>query len=129
MGKKTPNIFFALESKQKENNIMKSLKDGDDVIYEGNKIIEKIKLKYENLYKKNETTKSGPDEIYRFLNDSKYPVLEDVERDFCDEPISLDELDIAVKLINSESAPGYCGLSSNFWVKFWEKPKIPFMKV
>ena len=125
-GEKNSKYFFALESNKKENNIMKSFKDDDGVVYEENKIIEKIKLKYENLYKKDESTESGQDSIDMFLNGSEYPVLDEVEREFCDKPISLDELDEAIKLINLESAPGYCGLSSKFWVKFWEKLKIPF---
>ena len=46
----------------------------------------------------------------------------------CDEPVTLEEIDNAIKSINIDSSPGYCGLSARFWVTFWNKLRIPFFE-
>ena len=51
-------------------------------------------------------------------------ILNEEDQDFCEKIITLGELDAAIKDLNTDTSPGFDGLSSQFWFKFWPKMRI-----
>jgi hypothetical protein len=114
-----------------------SLRDvrGDNgVPFESEKARNSYILKYfADIYKKPKCDYNrGNDSIEQFLGpeitssklvtDSK---LSDTERNSLETPISLIELDTALKEANAKSAPGLDGLSVKFIAKFWKFLRYP----
>ena len=64
------------------------------------------------------------DELKHFLNSSTYNKLSEVDRDLCDTPLNLAELEAALKHIKNDSSPGSDGITPGFFQNVLAKVEI-----
>ena len=88
-------------------------------------IVDRLKEHFENMYKADTEVFRGGGHIEEYLNGIEHPVLGEEERDICESPITLEELNAAVKSINTNSAPGCDGLTAEFYKFFWSRLRAP----
>ena len=80
-----------------------------------------------DLYTKHNTDKITQRELLSYVNRKITPT----ERAFCDEPVSLMQLEIAVEEIPLHKSPGLDGLPVpvEFYVSKWETLKLDFYEL
>ena len=79
---------------------------------------------YTELYKHAPTSTTAQDFLL-----SNLPSLDSNDSETCDRPISVDELDQAVKQLNRNKTPGLDGLTCEFYQCFWPLLKNDFYQV
>ena len=122
-GKKPSKLFFALEKMRSRNKSIQKLlvqhPHAQDQLLETNKVIlQELKIFYSNLFNEHEV-----DTTSDFLNDLKLPQISPEDKLILEAPLSLDEIDIAVRQLVCDKCPGPDGLSINFMRKFWPQIK------
>lgn len=71
---------------------------------------------------------SSPDDIHHYLNSIEtIPKVSEKDLEWCDKPISFEELSKAVNSLKCNKSPGLDGLTSDFYKTFWHDLKDPFM--
>ena len=85
------------------------------------KIQNKLTNFYKNLYK----SKGEIDKTY--IESLKIPVLNSELQEYVNEPLSLTELDLALKELKANKTPGVDGLPPEFYKVFWLKLKHFFL--
>lgn len=117
-GEKNTSYFLGLEKKNQTNNTIKELRDvNNKIINTNSEIIKEICNFYENLY----TTKSiDGNKISNYINDIKYPTLNEQDKLICDALPTLDECKEAVFNMKNNKSPGLDGLPCEFYKCFWE---------
>ena len=60
-----------------------------------------------------------------FLNDSTLNMLSEDEKEMCDAPLQLEELEAALNLLKNDSSPGSDGITPGFYKVFWQRLKAP----
>ena len=129
--KMTPRFLRIAETQN--NAALSSIKNQDGLVFVRNDEREEyITSFYEDLYK---IPATAPIDltgcIENFLGDIvNHPavrgcILDEVEKTRLEADITLDELDEAVRLCNSKSAPGIDGINNRFIKKFWSYFRIP----
>ena len=63
-----------------------------------------------------------------FMGDTNHPTLEDEDRLFLDQPLDINELDIALKSLNQDSSPGIDGLTPLFYIELWDLLREPLFQ-
>ena len=119
-GEKMSRYFFALEKRNFTNKTMFSilLNDGTEC-KEQRKIREEQKFFYEELL-----YTSNPDIDFNIENSSGVK-LTNVQRETLDRDFTLQELYLALKDMKADKVPGCDGLSTLFYIRFWEEIKEP----
>lgn len=126
-GEKNTKYFLGLEKHRSENNIIYSLDDENSNIDEC-KLVEQIKLHFQKLYKAEDDMNNGDTNVQDYLKNIDHPILSDTERAKSDATITMNELDDAVKGLNSDSAPGHDGLTPAFYKMFWKRLRKPLFE-
>ena len=106
------NLLYAL-SDQNENSVLKR----------GTKNVLKITSDfYKNLYEERNTNEICQRKFLSSINKS----ISSTDKAFCDDPISLHELEIAMKELPLHKSPGLDGLPAEFYRSMWETIKLDF---
>ena len=63
-----------------------------------------------------------------FLNNTELPTLQEDDKVLLDSPLTINELNNALKLLNIDSSPGSDGLSPIFYITFWKELKTPLFE-
>ena len=120
-GEKCTSFFMSLEKKRYLEKNMKCiiLDDGRHVTHQ-NEILKEQTRFYQTLYQKDDsvTFSLKPSNTERILNN--------MEREYFEQPLSIDELFDAVMTLKSGKVPGLDGLTVEFYRKFW-KTLAPFL--
>ena len=108
----TPNTyFFQTETKESKKKCITEIRK-DDVVYKDNIIKQFIKF-YDDLFKAEDIDENVMD---FFLKD--LPVLEDLDKHICDEPIVIKEIVDSIKDMDNDKSPGPDGLCKEFYMTF-----------
>ena len=115
-GEKPTRYFFRLEQKRAENNFFDSLFDGSGVERSSQKDLENILVDfYRSLFTNDVLDMQVQTEIIDTLEFS----LSDSEREACEGVFTIDELHAALKGLQTGKTPGSDGLSTEFYLCFW----------
>jgi hypothetical protein len=131
-GERPTKYFSALAKKRAEKSALTSLvvdRNSDKVTLSTiEEILEEASDFYATLYS-DKLTHSQKSKAAEYLQANCKRKLSERERQFCDEPIKLEELDAAVKKLPSGKAPGIDGLPFNFFCHFWDLLRCDFLAV
>lgn len=119
-GEKNNKFFLGLEkSKQTKKTIIKLKDTNGDIITDQSQILKMETDFYQNLYSEN--TRTEEDKLLNYINNCELQYkLNDLESKQCDGYITLEEITIAVNKLKINKSPGFDGLSTNFYRKFWK---------
>jgi exonuclease III len=130
-GEKNNAYFLNLEKSKAATNTITHLQteDGNVITDQTSVLNEQVKY-YTRLYKKD------PDDNHRdntyitdFLGpDGTTPVLDDHDKESCETQLNEIELAEALKHMRNGSAPGYDGLTTEFYKYFWSRIKTMLIK-
>ena len=120
----TPDkTFYQKEKEQgKKNSLIELKNQKNETINNPKEILEEVKEFYNNLWGKAEKNKE--DELIEYLEELDKQNFEENE---IRETNKFIEIEIAIKLLNSESSPGTDGLTAEFYKSF-QKLIIPDLK-
>jgi hypothetical protein len=109
---------------------LKVKKDGSDIEHTLTyieEILEEAASFYSTLYssKVSDTNRKAAS---RYLKANVAVALTKVQKDFCDNCISVEELGKALKKLPNWKAPGIDGLPTEFFERFWEDLKDDFSR-
>ena len=116
------SFYKSLEKKNYQAcHITKLEKDNGTEINEPKDILEEIKCFYHTLYTDIHTENiSNNDNI--FLN-NHIPQLDETDKDYCEQSITIDECSKALKKMKNGKTPGTDGLTVEFYKMFWKDIK------
>ena len=125
------SFFLGLEKARQAKRIIKAIYDDNGKLVEApSQILPIISDFYKTLMNSNDDSNENDKEqlLNTFLNNATHPTLEENEKNLLEEPMSILELEEALKHLNSDSAPGYDGLTPSFYSCFWDTIKHPFFE-
>ncbi len=79
---------------------------------------------YANLYRRVNTEEGSGERIFHNI-----PTLDPCDAEDCDRPLSIEELDVAVKQLSHNKSPGLDGLTPEFYQFFWPALKTDLLSV
>ena len=124
VNEKNSKYFLGLEKSRQSNNIVRAVRDNRGAIVESpEKVMTVIKSFYEKLYDNPDNNDNSENTLETFLGDASHPILSQNERESCDQLVTLEELEAALKQLNPDSSPGHDGLTPAFYVIFWDQLK------
>ena len=119
------SFFFNLEkSHSVKKHIYRIRLPFGDVTENPSEIKTCIHSFYQNLYANVDVDVNAQDSLLEDI-----PSLDPSDVQACDEPISMEELEQAVKQLNTNKTPGLDGLTPEFFKKFWPTIKYDFLSV
>ena len=118
-GEKPTKNFFALETNKKKKPISR-IKIENKLIGDPDQILGKVKEFYTELFRSRVTDVEElcSEESWQFIDDLELPKVSDEDRALLEEPISLGEIEIAIKQLNVDKVAGLDGLPIEFYQKF-----------
>ena len=125
-GDKNSKFFLQLEKYKQNNNSIKELKNiNGELLTTTEEILDEVYNFYKDLYSSTSINKSKALEILSFI--SKQVSDEDVL--FLDSDITVDEIKTALFSMAKNKSPGPCGLTAEFFCKFFNLFAEIFLKI
>ena len=122
--------FLGLERYKQEHQVIKCIyNDKGEIIATPNKILPVISHFYEHLMNDADEANININKtnvLNDFLNNVSHPSLDETDKELLDAPITVSELEEALKFLNTNSAPGCDGLTPLFYKYFSETLRLPF---
>ena len=101
----------------RRKNIQKLKKDDGTLVTNSQELLEMQKEFYSNLYQsKQEKTQQ---DIFQYLDKVELPTICEVDRNFLEKPLTINECYETLKTFKNNKSPGNDGLSAEFYKKFW----------
>ena len=126
------SYFLGLERSRQEKQVIKSINnENGDTVDNPNMILPVIANFYNNLMNDiggSEQNKDKSSILNSFLGDTPHPVLNTYDMTNLEMPITIAELEEALKYLNADSAPGCDGLTPLFYKYFWDYIRLPFFE-
>ena len=119
------NYYSKMEKINTERNPLYALYDQNEnsVLKQGTKNVLKITSDfYKDLYAEQNTDEICQRELHSCLNKS----ISSTDKAFCDDPISLHQLENAIKELPLHKSSGLDGLLAEFYRSMWETIKLDF---
>ena len=114
---KSNKYFLQQEIKNANIKNIKCLKTEDGhTINDGNDILKEQKSFYQKLYSSGPKSQCG-DEC-SFLHED-IPIIKEIDKNFCDQPITIEECGKSLKQLANNKAPGTDGFTADFYKFFW----------
>lgn len=113
-GEQNSRYFFSLEKYRSTNNSISKLNVNGAITEDHRKISEFCSKFYKDLY----SSRYSPTASDNFLNSLSVKIISEVDREHCDMPLSLEEVQQAVNQLKNNKSPGCDGLSSEFYKSF-----------
>ena len=127
LNEKSNNYFYGREKYEYERKTLDQLKLSNDLITKDeNEIQKEIKSFYEHLYKTQYDTVPDFSKIEQLQG---LKTLSQVEREACEQQITLDECYKTMKFFQNNKSPGCDGLSKEFYERFWPVLKDKLLSV
>ena len=125
---KCSSFFLNLEKQKQSNNTIDKLKDTQGKhVYKDTQILEMCANYYDKLYS---SKNINIETINDYLNNTNFTnKLSQNERNDCDEPITLDEINKIVISLKENKSPGLDGLTAEFYKHFWNDLKHIFLEM
>ena len=132
-GEKNSPFFLGIEQSRQSNQIIRELYDKEsNIVNSPGKILSELSSFYKVLMNEdliNQGQVVDQEEVLNsFLEDTECPSISENDKIKLDCPISLTELDKALKSLNFDSSPGGDGLSPIFYSTFWNLLRTPLFK-
>ena len=129
-GEKSSKFFLNLEKKNSINNTVKKLliqKDSQDTeIVDRNQILDNLHDFYSNLFQRKSS--KNLEQCEQFLTDINVPSISVDQKESCEHDISIDELKESLFGMHKKKSPGNDGLTSEFYIEFWDHIKNTFFE-
>ena len=106
-----------MEKRCAQSKVLHHLMVEQNIIQDRQEILAEVKRYYQKLY----TTSGVGDTSY--LDKIVMPQLKEVEKERLDQPISVNEISLALKALANGKSPGTDGLTPDFYKMFWGKLK------
>ncbi len=120
-GEKNTKYFARLENRRQTFNYIQCLKkqgDEDNTAESDKDIIEEITYFYQSLYKSKRPNRNL---VMNYLNDTQIMhTLGEIDREMCDQNISVNECKSVLKHMKNNKSPGLDGLPIEFYKTFWD---------
>lgn len=116
-GEKSTSYFCRLETIRQEKYCIKSLNINGNLCTDPKEISLEISKFYSKLYSSS-FSKIDADSFFNSIS-HLIPKIDEHFKDVCENDITLDELDKALKSLSLDKAPGCDGITSNFYKHFW----------
>ena len=116
-GEKMSKYFFQLE-KTKTKAALSRININGNIVDHSDLILKALKEFYQTLYRSNQILLDD-----EYLSNIKISQVSEEDKKILEEPISLQEVEIAVKQLACNKAPGLDGLTNNFHQKFFRQLK------
>ena len=127
-GEISSKYFLSLEKKRQNHNVIKELRtDKGQIIHSDKDILKEANKFYSDLYTSSKTSISDINAYFEKTPETY--VLSNKEKLACDEKLSTMEITEAVTKLNKNKSPGPDGLTPEFYQKFWDYLKKPFMEM
>lgn len=126
-GETNHKYFLNLEKNRGNSNTITSLNndtDSEDPII----ILKTIKSHFQNIYKKDDSIKNINIKVVDYLHNCEYPKLDIHDKEFCDTPMTVEDINQSLNSLNNNSSPGIDGLTTSFMKFFWYKLKAPLFQ-
>ncbi len=117
-GEKSTKFFFNLEKSRQSNNVIRQIKDKNNVLQtEDSEILKATSEFYKNLF----TSRNiDPVKINKYLDETNFEnKLTEKQKQECDNEISEEEFNKVIKNLKNEKSPGCDGLTPEFYKAFW----------
>ena len=119
-GEKNTKYFLNLEKRNYNTKNIKSLITSENTeISKLSEIIQEKKKFYENLYDSKLLKNQTNDFLNQLEIDKEIPKLNEVEKNICDEFLTIQECGKALSLLPNNKSPGSDGYTTNFYKFFW----------
>ena len=124
-GEKNTKYFLNLEKRNFNNTCIKTLFNKDDIeVTDMKQILQEQKQFYENLYtSKLKHTEIDADISKSFFTDNNMPKLSNMDKDICENDVTIEECSKALQLLPNNKSPGSDGFTTNFYKFFWKNIK------
>ena len=127
-GEKNTKLFLGLEKGRQSNMVLRSVIDNNNSLIESpSLILQEIFNFYQSLM--TETSNASEESHLNFLNNRmagiNHPILDEIDKAVLDSPLIKQELKEAVHDLNFDSSPGIDGLSTLFYLQFWDHLEKP----
>ena len=122
---KNTSFFLNLEKSKQESNSIKELNTNNGLSRKTEDILDYVHQYYSKLYTRENIHSAKEEEILNLITNK----INEIERQNCDEEISIEELTNALKGMNRNKSPGIDGITVEFYIKFWDKLKHLLHKV
>lgn len=125
-GEKSSKYFFCQEKIKSKGKLWRQIKDTKGTIKYGiNNILEEQVKFYSELMSSEGWDKEAANALLKNID----VVITDEQKECCEKEISEEELTKAVKKLKTNKSPGFDGIPSEFYIKYWEQIKDPFFEV
>lgn len=114
-GEKCTAFFLGLEKKKQNKAVFAQLKNNaGEVTTEQEGILDIVHTFYEKLFTNDTCNEQHSQDILRCVEKQLVPE----DREWCDGPISIEEVEMAITTLNKNKSPGEDGLSAEFYLAF-----------
>ena len=121
-GEKNNSYFLSLEKHRGCQNSINRLSVNSSELTSQEKILVCLKEHFEALAEKNpEVDQDNVTGINNFLKDTEITVLNSIEKEELDQPLTLIEIGKALFDLNNDSTPGLDGISTSWYKVFYNK--------
>ena len=127
-GEKSSKYFLNLEKRNQVKKHIRKLQINDYLTSNPSAILWEAKRFYMNLYQSGVKDADRDSLIDDFLNNLELPKLSDNEKQSCEGNISLEECEITLNSFKENKSPGSDGIPIEFYKRFWEVIKKPFIE-
>ena len=118
-GEKSNQYFLNLESSRgKKSTIRKILKEDQSLTTNPKEIMDELRSFYSNLYQVN-STKESEASLDAFLNSVSVPTLSEIQKEKCEEKLTIGECFYILNGFQKNKTPGNDGLTAEFYLAFW----------
>ena len=125
-GEKVTRYFCSLEKKRQSDRTMKSIKDKHvNSISDPTEIVNVVKEFYASLYKEEPVDSNLQDTLLQKISKR----LSETEKNICEHPLTLEEINTALKTMVNGKSPGIDGLPCEFYKLFWKSLGKHFLNV
>jgi hypothetical protein len=122
-GEKNTKFFLNLEKRNyKTKCITKLINEEEITINDKDEILNYEAKYYKKLYTEPKTPEQENEiNLPNTFNDENTPKLNEIDKQMCENNISLDEIGIALKELKNGKSPGNDGFTTDFYKFFWKK--------
>ena len=129
LGERNTKFFLNIEKNRQSHGVIRSVYDNnEELVFTPEKKLCEVSNFYKNLLNPEMDDKNDsvcPISFDSFIDSTIHPTLNSVQKDDLESFLDIDELKVALTILNRESSPGLDGLSPLFYIIFWELLKDP----
>ena len=127
-GEENSKYFLNLEKRNYNSKyIKKVIKTNGTEISEPSQILQEQLEFYTNFYKSRFSGQPNFDVLDTFLSNKNIPKLNEVDKQKCDDGLTLEDLTDAINNMALDKSPGADGFTKNFYKYFWNELKQPLL--